>query len=39
MENKISIKKDDKVKITTGKDKDKIGKVLKVDQKEKPNTC
>ena len=33
MENRISIKKDDKVKITAGKDKDKIGKVLKVDRK------
>jgi large subunit ribosomal protein L24 len=27
------LKKDDKVKITTGKDKGKIGKVLKVDRK------
>jgi large subunit ribosomal protein L24 len=33
MVNKISIKKDDKVKIITGKDKDKIGKVLKVNRK------
>ena len=28
-----SIKKDDKVKILTGKDKGKVGKVLKVDRK------
>ncbi|MCA1794304.1 MAG: 50S ribosomal protein L24 [Desulfobacteraceae bacterium] len=34
MENmKIRIKKDDKVKVLTGKDKDKIGKVLKVVKK------
>ena len=30
---RIRIKKDDKVKVLTGKDKDKIGKVLKVDRK------
>ncbi|MBG0780038.1 MAG: 50S ribosomal protein L24, partial [Desulfotignum balticum] len=30
---KIRIKKDDKVKVLTGKDKDKIGKVLKVIKK------
>ena len=30
---KCHIKKDDKVKILTGKDKGKIGKVLKVDRK------
>lgn len=30
---KISLKKDDKVKVVAGKDKGKIGKVLKVDQK------
>jgi large subunit ribosomal protein L24 len=30
---KIRIKKDDKVKVLTGKDKDKIGKVLKVVKK------
>lgn len=34
MENmKIRIKKDDKVKVLTGKDKGKIGKVLKVNKK------
>ena len=33
MLNKSSIKKDDKVKIIAGKDKDKIGKVLKVMNK------
>ena len=33
MVNKSSIKKDDKVKIIAGKDKDKIGKVLKVINK------
>ena len=31
--NKILIKKDDKVKVIVGKDKGKIGKVLKVDRK------
>ena len=31
--NKILIKKDDKVKVIAGKDKGKIGKVLKVDRK------
>jgi large subunit ribosomal protein L24 len=30
---KIQIKKDDKVKVLAGKDKGKIGKVLKVDRK------
>ena len=30
---KISLKKDDKVKVIAGKDKGKIGKVLKVNQK------
>ena len=30
---KCNIKKDDKVKIIAGKDKSKIGKVLKVDRK------
>lgn len=30
---KIKLKKDDKVKVIAGKDKGKIGKVLKVDQK------
>ena len=30
---KINLKKDDKVKVIAGKDKGKIGKVLKVDQK------
>ena len=30
---KIQIKKDDKVKVITGKDRGKIGKVLKVDRK------
>jgi len=30
---KCGIKKDDKVKILTGKDRDKVGKVLKVDRK------
>jgi len=33
MGNKIYIRKDDKVKILTGKDRGKIGKVLKVDRK------
>ena len=33
LQNKVSIKKDDKVKIIAGKDKGKIGKVLKVDRK------
>ena len=33
MGNKIHIKKDDKVKILAGKDRGKIGKVLKVDRK------
>jgi len=30
---KINLKRDDKVKVVAGKDKGKIGKVLKVDQK------
>jgi large subunit ribosomal protein L24 len=34
MDTKIRIKKDDKVKILVGKDRDKIGKVLKVDRKD-----
>ncbi len=33
MKNKCHIKKDDKVKVIAGKDKDKIGKVLKVIRK------
>lgn len=33
MENKIKIKKDDKVKVIAGKDKGKIGKVIKVERK------
>ena len=33
LQKKIQIKKDDKVKIIAGKDKGKIGKVLKVDRK------
>jgi large subunit ribosomal protein L24 len=33
LRDKCHIKKDDKVKIITGKDKGKIGKVLKVDRK------
>lgn len=33
LRHKIQLKKDDKVKIVTGKDKGKIGKVLKVDRK------
>lgn len=33
LQNKILLKKDDKVKVLTGKDKGKIGKVLKVDRK------
>ena len=32
---RIRIKKDDKVKVIAGKDKGKIGKVLKVDRKKK----
>ena len=32
---KIRLKKDDKVKVIAGKDKGKIGKVLKVDRKKK----
>lgn len=32
-QSRIQIKKDDKVKVIAGKDKDKIGKVLKVDRK------
>jgi len=31
--NKIRIKKDDKIKVLTGKDKGKIGKVLKINKK------
>ena len=34
MTSKCRIKKDDKVKVVTGKDKGKIGKVLKIDRKE-----
>lgn len=33
LQKKIQIKKDDKVKVIAGKDKGKIGKVLKVDKK------
>ena len=33
LQTKIQIKKDDKVKVMVGKDKGKIGKVLKVDRK------
>ncbi len=33
LRDKCNIKKDDKVKVITGKDKGKIGKVLKVDRK------
>jgi len=33
LQTKIQIKKDDKVKVIAGKDKGKIGKVLKVDRK------
>jgi large subunit ribosomal protein L24 len=33
LHNKMQIKKDDKIKVITGKDKGKIGKVLKVDKK------
>ena len=33
LRDKCHIKKDDKVKVVTGKDKGKIGKVLKVDRK------
>ena len=33
LQTKIHIKKDDKVKVIAGKDKGKIGKVLKVDRK------
>lgn len=36
---KIRIKKDDKVKILTGKDKGKIGKVLKIVKKNQPRCC
>lgn len=32
--NKTYLKKDDKIKITVGKDKDKIGKIIKVIRKE-----
>lgn len=35
MMDKCRIKKDDKVKVVTGKDKGKIGKVLKIDRKKK----
>ena len=35
LQTKILIKKDDKVKVIAGKDKGKIGKVLKVDRKKK----
>ena len=34
MTNSVKIKKDDKVKIITGKDRGKIGKVLKVNRKD-----
>jgi large subunit ribosomal protein L24 len=33
LQNKTLIKKDDKIKVIAGKDKGKIGKVLKVDRK------
>ncbi len=33
LQKKILIKKDDKIKVIAGKDKGKIGKVLKVDRK------
>jgi hypothetical protein len=33
LQSKILIKKDDKIKVIAGKDKGKIGKVLKVDKK------
>lgn len=33
IQNKMRFKKDDKVKVVTGKDKGKIGKVLKIDSK------
>ncbi len=33
LQKKIQIKKDDKVKVIAGRDKGKIGKVLKVDKK------
>ena len=35
LQTRIQIKKDDKVKVIAGKDKGKIGKVLKVDRKKK----
>ena len=35
MSSKTHLKKDDKVKILTGKDRGKIGKVLRVDRKKK----
>jgi large subunit ribosomal protein L24 len=35
LENKTNIKKEDKVKVITGKDSGKIGKVLKVDRKKR----
>ena len=35
MNTKCRLKKDDKVKVITGKDKDKIGKVLKVNRKKR----
>ena len=35
LEAKVRIKKDDKVKVIAGKDKGKIGKVLKVDRQKK----
>jgi len=38
MTNKCYIKKEDKVKVIAGKDKGKIGKVLKVNRK-KSRTC
>lgn len=33
IDSKIKLKKDDKVKVVTGKDKGKIGKVIKIDRK------
>jgi large subunit ribosomal protein L24 len=33
LQNKTNLKKDDKVKVITGKDAGKIGKILKVDRK------
>ena len=36
---RIRIKKDDKVKVLVGKDKEKIGKVLKIDKKKQSRSC